>query len=62
LITMHWLRPTYPSMFLVGGISLIAFALPIWYFEFGGTGWHLAMSRLKPLTRLGRGPLNCREF
>ncbi|HWZ11571.1 MAG TPA: oligosaccharide flippase family protein [Acidobacteriaceae bacterium] len=62
LITMRWLRPTYPSMFLVGGISLIAFALPIWYFEFGGAGWHLAVSRLKPLMRLGRDPLNCREF
>lgn len=50
LVTLLWLRPTYPALFLVGTISVIVFALPIWYFEFGGVGWHLVLSRLQPIT------------
>jgi O-antigen/teichoic acid export membrane protein len=34
LISRALLQPNYPSLLLVGAISLSAFALPIWYFEF----------------------------
>jgi O-antigen/teichoic acid export membrane protein len=50
LVTLRWLRPTYPAMLFVGTVSAIAFALPIWYFEFGGAGWQTILNRLRPLT------------
>lgn len=34
LITRWLVRPTYPSLFVVGVLSLCAFALPVWRFEF----------------------------
>jgi O-antigen/teichoic acid export membrane protein len=41
VITVRLLRPDYFSLLLVGGISLVAFALPIWYLEFDlyGSAW-----------------------
>lgn len=33
-ITRFWLRPTYPSLFLVGGLSTVAFAIAVWGLEF----------------------------
>jgi O-antigen/teichoic acid export membrane protein len=47
-ITLRWLQPSYPSLFLVGGLSLALFALPIWYFEFGLTGSSKILSRFRP--------------
>ena len=38
LIAVRFLHPDYPSIFLTAGISLFAFALPIWYLEFGMYG------------------------
>jgi O-antigen/teichoic acid export membrane protein len=47
-ITLRWLRPDYPSLFTVGTVSLILFAFPIWYLEFGLAGSSAIMSRLRP--------------
>jgi O-antigen/teichoic acid export membrane protein len=33
-LTWKLLRPSYPSLFLVGGLSLLVFVFPIWYLEF----------------------------
>jgi len=61
LVTLRWLRPTYPAMLLVGIVSALTFALPMWYFEFGGTGWQLIRSRLRPITsRLRSGEASAR--
>ncbi len=46
-ISWKLLRPNYPSLFLVGGLSLVAFVFPVWYFEFGLMG----MDRLRGLYR-----------
>ncbi len=46
-LTRKLLQPTYPSMFLVGGLSLVAFVIPVWYFEFGMMG----LDRLRGLYR-----------
>ncbi len=35
VITLRFLRPNYPSLFLTAGLSLCAFTFPIWYLEFG---------------------------
>lgn len=37
-ISLLLLQPTYLWLFLVGSLSLLAFALPIWYFEFKMAG------------------------
>ena len=41
VIAMRFLRHSYLSVFAVSGLSLIVFALPIWYLEFDlhGSGW-----------------------
>jgi O-antigen/teichoic acid export membrane protein len=46
-LTWKLLQPSYPSLFLVGGLSLVAFVFPIWYFEFGMMG----LDRLRRLYR-----------
>jgi O-antigen/teichoic acid export membrane protein len=38
LLCTQFLRPTYVSLFSLGGLSLILFAVPIWHFEFGLRG------------------------
>jgi O-antigen/teichoic acid export membrane protein len=48
IATVLWLRPTYPAMFLVGGISFVAFVLPMWYFEFDGIGWQRVARIVRP--------------
>jgi O-antigen/teichoic acid export membrane protein len=47
-ITLRWLRPNYPSLFLVGAVSIVLFALPVWYLEFGMAGSGRIMARLRP--------------
>ena len=46
-VTLRWMRPDYPSLFTVGTVSLILFALPIWYFEFHMVGSDLIFKRLR---------------
>jgi O-antigen/teichoic acid export membrane protein len=48
IATVLWLRPTYPAMFLVGGISFVAFVFPMWYFEFDGIGWQRVARIVRP--------------
>ncbi len=53
-ITLSLLKPTYHSLFLVGTLSLITFALPIWCLEFNMSGreqiWSLVRGRRHSLT------------
>jgi len=44
-ISRYTLRPNYPSLFLTGGLSLVAFVFPVWKFEFNLAG----VERLKKL-------------
>jgi O-antigen/teichoic acid export membrane protein len=38
VISRYTLRPNYPSLFLTGGLSLVAFVLPVWKLEFNLAG------------------------
>lgn len=52
LLLTHWLlRPDYPSLFLLGALSLFAFAAPMWYFEFQMRGADQALAKLRNVLR-----------
>lgn len=38
LLVWRNLQPNYPSIFIIGGISLVLFAVPAWLWEFKGIG------------------------
>jgi O-antigen/teichoic acid export membrane protein len=47
LITYYLLRATYPSLFAVGALSVAAFALPLWHFEFQMRGARQTFSKMR---------------
>jgi O-antigen/teichoic acid export membrane protein len=56
VVTAKFLRPDYFSLLIVGGVSLVAFALPIWYLEFDLYGSDWIRGKLPTIfTRLLRG-------
>lgn len=51
LLTRWLLKPDYPSLFLLGTLSLIAFAVPMWYFEFQMRGAAEVLAKVRTLLR-----------
>ena len=56
LITRRWIAPNYPHLILVGILSAIAYALPVWWLEFHAIG----ADRLKAPLRTARRMLLAR--
>ena len=51
LLTRWLLKPEYPSLFLLGSLSLIAFAAPMWYFEFKMRGAAEVLAKVRSVLR-----------
>lgn len=52
LITRYWILPDYPHLFMVGALSTIAYAIPMWWLEFNGIGSDRVLNRLRSARRL----------
>lgn len=52
LITRFFLRPTYPHLILVGILSTIAYAVPVWWLEFHAIGADRILGSIRSARRL----------
>ena len=52
LITRYFLAPDYPHLLLVGVLSAIAYAVPMWWLEFDGIGRDRIMAPVRSVRRL----------
>ncbi len=52
IITHFLLRPTYPSLFAVGILSALAYAIPVWWLEFNAVGAHKIAASFRSARRL----------
>ncbi len=52
LITRYWISPDYPHLVVVGVLSTIAYAIPLWWLEFNGIGSDRVLDRLRSARRL----------